>query len=201
MQVCLDAHAVAMYIASYMLKSQKDLSKAMRKALDEAKRDNTGLLQSVRKVGNAFVNSQEMSAQEAAYLALGLNLRTSSRASVFVTTNEPNERTRILKPRTELDQLEDNNTNIFAQNLLDKYAQRPAHLQHVCLADYATWYTPHARARPRPDAAVAVPRDGLLAHLVDDLPPVADKYAKRGVQRILRYRRLGRLHDPEGFFR
>jgi hypothetical protein len=200
-QVCLDAHAAAMYIVSYMLKTQKDLSQAMHKAVEDAKRNDLGLLQQTRKVGNAFVNGQEMSAQEAAYLALSLPLRNSSRASVFVTTNEAGERTRILKPFSALCGLEDSSTDIFSRSLLDVYNARPSHMEHVCLADFATWYADRPKAKVADDIAVASPKDGLLTFLHDALPKLAKGYGLRAHQRILRYRRFNRLQDPEGYHR
>jgi len=44
------------------------MSELLRKACDEAKNGNASIKQQVRDIGNKFLNSVEISAQEAVYL-------------------------------------------------------------------------------------------------------------------------------------
>ena len=74
-QYVLDVYACAMYIVSYISKAQKRMSELLRRAVAEAKEGNTNIKQQVRDIGNKFLNSVEISAQEAVYVALQLPMR------------------------------------------------------------------------------------------------------------------------------
>lgn len=67
-QFILDVYTCAVYIVSYISKAQKGMSELLRKACDEAKNGNASIKQQVRDIGNKFLNSVEISAQEAVYL-------------------------------------------------------------------------------------------------------------------------------------
>ena len=69
-QYVLDVYACAMYIVSYIPKAQKGMSELLRRAVAEAKEGNTNIKQQVRDIGNKFLNSVEISAQEAVYVVL-----------------------------------------------------------------------------------------------------------------------------------
>ena len=71
-QYVLDVYACAMYIVSYISKAQKGMSELLRKACAEAKEGNSTIKQQVRDIGNKFLNSVEISAQEAVYIILQL---------------------------------------------------------------------------------------------------------------------------------
>ena len=67
-QFVLDVYACAMYIVSYISKAQKGMSELLRKAYEEAKEGNASIKQQVRDIGNKFLNSVEIGAQEAVYI-------------------------------------------------------------------------------------------------------------------------------------
>jgi hypothetical protein len=96
-QFVLDVYACAMYIVSYISKAQKGMSELLRKACAEAKEGNTNIKQQVRDIENKFLNSVEISAQEAVYVVLQLPMRKSSRNVVFINTSPPAERVELLK--------------------------------------------------------------------------------------------------------
>lgn len=68
LQFVLDPYACAMYIVSYISKSQKGMSALLDQAAKEAREGNLELKRQVRHIGNYFTNSVETSAQEAVYL-------------------------------------------------------------------------------------------------------------------------------------
>ena len=113
-QYVLDAYACAMYIVSYINKSSKGMSTLMAEACKEARQGNKSLKESVRHIGNKFLNAVEVSAQEAAYLILQLNMSLKSRSCEFLHTSPQNDRTFLLKSRTELESLPDESTDIEA---------------------------------------------------------------------------------------
>ena len=69
-------------------------------------------------------------------------LKDSSRKVVFVNTVPPEKRTRILKSRSELLELDDMDTNLFQPGLFDRYAARPQEdeFEKMTLAHFSVWY-------------------------------------------------------------
>ena len=98
-QFVLDAYACAVYIVSYINKSAKGMSQLMAEACKEARKGNKSLKESVRHIGNKFLNATEVSAQEAAYLILQLSMSSKSRKCEFISTSPQNERTFLLKSK------------------------------------------------------------------------------------------------------
>ena len=98
-QFIIDAYACAMYIVSYINKSGKGMSSLMAEACKEARKGNQTLKQSVRHIGNKFLNAVEVSAQEAAYLILQRNMSLKSRGCEFIPTAPAGERTFLMKSK------------------------------------------------------------------------------------------------------
>ena len=136
----LDVYACAMYIVSYISKAQKGMSELLQKACAEAKEGNANVKQQVRDIGNKFLNSIEISAQEAVYIILLLPMRKSSREVIFINASPPEERVQLLKPINEIEQIPDESEKIHFGGLLKLYIERPASLQNAPLADWAAWY-------------------------------------------------------------
>jgi hypothetical protein len=139
-QFVLDVYACAMYIVSYISKAQKGMSELLRRACAEAKEGNANIKQQVRDIGNKFLNSVEISAQEAGYIVLQLPMRKSSRNVVFINTSPPAERVELLKPLSEIEKMSDESEEIQSGGLLKRYVERPDCLKNITLADWAAWY-------------------------------------------------------------
>ena len=139
-QFVLDVYACAMYIVSYISKAQKGMSELLRQACDEARKGNSSIKQQVRDIGNKFLNSVEISAQEAVYIVLQLPMKKSSRQVIFINTTPPNERVQLLKPINDIQEMEDDCEDVYTNGLLQRYAKRPLSLEHLTLADWAAWY-------------------------------------------------------------
>ena len=139
-QFVLDVYACAMYIVSYISKAQKGMSELLRQACAEARKGNSSIKQQVRDIGNKFLNSVEISAQEAVYIVLQLPMKKSSREVLFINTAPPNERVQLLKPINDIKDMEDDCEDIYTTGLLQRYAKRTASLEHLTLADWAAWY-------------------------------------------------------------
>ena len=137
-QFVLDAYACTTYIVSYISKSAKGMSELMANACKEARKGNKTLRESVRHIGNKFLNASEVSAQEAAYLILQLRMSDKSRKCEFISTAPQEERTFLLKSKKELTELPDESTDIEADNVIKRYARRPKVLETYCLADYVS---------------------------------------------------------------
>ena len=116
------------------------MSELLRKAVQEAKEGNTIIKQQIRVVGNKFLNSVEISAQEAVYVVLQLPMRKASRSVIFINTSPPAERVELLKLLSEIENLSDDCKEIQPGDLLKRYIERPECMQNVTLADWAAWY-------------------------------------------------------------
>ena len=136
LQFVLDPYACAMYIVSYISKSQKGRSALLDQAAKEAKEGNLDLKRQVRHIGNYFVNSVETSAQEAVYLTLQMPLTKATRQVVFINTSPPDKRTFLLKKTSELEKMSKDSTDIESNNDIKRYSKRPKALENWCLADY-----------------------------------------------------------------
>ena len=139
LQYVLDPYACAMYmyIVSYISKSQRGTSALLDRACKEARQDNMDIKRQVRHIGNKFLNSVEVSAQEAPYLVLQMLLTKGSRDVLFLSTSPPDERVKLLKQQYQLEELGADSTDIHQKNIFERYAKRPKQLERWCLADYA----------------------------------------------------------------
>ena len=75
-------------------------------------------------MGSVFLTHREVGAQEAVYRLLSLPMKQLSRSVVFVDTNPKSERIAVLKDKNTLDQLDDEDTNVFliTNQLLNAHA-------------------------------------------------------------------------------
>lgn len=90
LQFVLDPYACAVYIVSYISKSQKGMSLLLDQAAKEAREGNLDLKHLVRHIGNYFTNSVETCAQEVVYLTLQISLTKATRQVVFINTSPYN---------------------------------------------------------------------------------------------------------------
>ena len=93
----------------------------MWQACNEARKGSSNIKQQVRDIGSKFLNSVEISAQEAVYIVLQLLMKKSSRQVVFINTMPPDERVQLLKPIEEIKEMEDQCEDIYTGGLLQRY--------------------------------------------------------------------------------
>ena len=67
-------------------------------------------------------------------------LMKNSRKVVSVSTNMRDECVRLPKSKTQLAQLHDDDEDVFAASVIDRYAAKPLALQNICLATFAVMY-------------------------------------------------------------
>ena len=137
-QYVLDPYSCVVYICDYLMKNNKGMSKLLENAAKEAKQGNMDLKQSVRHIGNKFLNCTEMSEQECAYSLLELPITQSSIKVEFINISEINNRVFIAKPDYILQTMDPESEEIKQENNIDKYASRPSVLKDMCLADFVS---------------------------------------------------------------
>ena len=137
-QYVLDPYSCVVYICDYMIKSNKGMSELLQQAAKEAKEGNMDVRQSVRHIGNKFLNCSEMSEQECAYDLLELPITQSSVKVEFISTCRPEERVFIAKSEQLLMTMNPDSEDVKQPNNIDKYSQRPNKLENICLADFVS---------------------------------------------------------------
>ena len=137
-QYILDAYACVMYVTSYMMKSER----AMGELLKHVTKESSGLdiRSQLKKLGSTFLNHRELSCQEASYRLLSLPLKKLSRKCVFINTDPKNERLAMTKPLSSIQNLENDEEDLYLKSLIDRYAARPNKLENMCLAEFVAKY-------------------------------------------------------------
>ena len=131
-QYILDAYACVMYVTSYMMKSER----AMGELLKHVTKESAGL--DIRS--STFLNHRELSCQEASYRLLSLPLKKLSRKCVFINTDPKNERLAMTKPLSSIENLENDEEDLYLKSLIDRYAVRPNKSENMCLAEFVAKY-------------------------------------------------------------
>ena len=132
------------YVCSYFTKDETERSQAIINAAKEAKTNNLSVAEGLRKISAPFLSTQEVSSQECVYRCMPeLWLRKIFPRTVFVSTDLPEKRVRVTKSKQELNDFDDDSTDIFKSNIIERYSIRPdpiSVLDKVCLAEFAAYY-------------------------------------------------------------
>lgn len=163
------------------------ISKILHQAMEEVKNGNFSVRQKLLKITSKFVNGVEISAQEAAYSLLGLHMSEASVATCFVNTFPPNERTKMLKSKFDLENLPVDSNDIFAENYLDYYEFRPESMKSCCLAEFVAGYE-FRRVTNNNEKLIKLNENRGFIY-------------KRKKMKVMRYRRYNKDVDPDNFFR
>ncbi|CAB3990516.1 Hypothetical predicted protein [Paramuricea clavata] len=123
---------------------ETECSKAIINAAKEAKEANLNVRDGLRKIGAAFLSTREVIAQECVYRCMPeLWLRKIFPKTLFVSTDFAENCVRFVKKQQELDELDDDSTDIFKSNIIIRYGDRPKKIPVVndmCLALFAAHY-------------------------------------------------------------
>ncbi|XP_070537053.1 uncharacterized protein [Ptychodera flava] len=206
-QFILDPYACAMYIASYISKAQRGMSNLLSRAVEEAREGCHDIRESVRHIGNKFLNHVEVSAQEAVYLVMQMRLRRASRGFTFINTSPPDDRVILLKPLDDIQNMRPNATDIESDSILKKYERRPKALEKLCLADLAAWYS-FQKLKDNPQDHYQDNDDFYKTDEEDDDDENNTIYQIRGLvykkrtkSKVIRYVRFHREKDKENHYR
>ena len=67
-------------------------------------------------------------------------MRSSNTGCDFILTSPSEKRLRVLKPQEVLQKMYPEDTNVFANGIIEKYANRPDNLENGCYTEFATCY-------------------------------------------------------------
>ena len=194
-QYVMNAYACVMYVASYIIKTERAMGVLLKQVATEARTEE--LRSQLKKVGSAFLTHREVSAQEAVYRLLSIPMNQLTRS---VDTNPKQDRIAVLKDNTTLSQLSDDDTNVFQKSLIDRYQHRPKQLNLMCLAEFvATYVTNYKRDDSELDALPPSDTDTTSTQI--QLTDGFGKMNKRKREAVIRFRRYNKDAEPSNWYR
>ena len=207
------------YVCSYFTKDETECSQAIMNAAKEARADNMNVAEGLRKihVGAAFLSTREVSSQECIYRCMPeLWLRKIFPATVFVNTDLPEKRIHVTKSQQELEDLDDDSTDVFKSNIVERYSIRPDSIPAIdklCLAEFAAYYYKDYRkdSDETSDAQPEVLTDEVIQTqhsnsqdislpLTIKLMNTKEKMKCRKVKAVIRYHTPNKTKEPECYF-
>lgn len=101
---------------------ERTMSELLKQASSQCKKRDMNIKEKLSVLGNVFLTHREMSTDEAIYRLLSIPLKESNRKVFFLPTELPEQRTRLLKSKKELESLLDDSVDILQTSIVDIYA-------------------------------------------------------------------------------
>ncbi|XP_022312092.2 uncharacterized protein LOC111117320 [Crassostrea virginica] len=170
-QYVLDPFSCIVYIISYISKAEREIGMLLKQTQIEATEGNLSARDTIKRIGSAYLNHREVSAQEAVYRVCNLKMKESSRKVIFIPVGE--NPTRLSKPLAQIkqhsgckigehkmksnddhDDDDDGDDNVeeedmWMTNIVERYESRPKlNLFHkMCLAEFCSDYRVLAKSQ------------------------------------------------------
>ncbi|KAG5679958.1 hypothetical protein PVAND_009493 [Polypedilum vanderplanki] len=217
-QFILDIYSCISYVVDYVNKSDKGLSRLLRKCVEEYKNGNASIKSKLSAMSKIMYNSSETSAQEASWIRSRLPMCMSTDVVEFISSGPKATRQRMLKSNAELERIAKSNpdsVDIYKKGPIDRYADRPDELEDICLADFIALYNYHTKGKQTTtDNDDDAPEDEEL-DVIDDDNDNEQTVEKKGIElknnsgyltvrrrpKIIRYARFNRHEDEANYFR
>ncbi|KAG5666229.1 hypothetical protein PVAND_017804, partial [Polypedilum vanderplanki] len=217
-QFILDIYSCISYVVDYVNKSDKGLSRLLRKCVEEYKNGNASIKSKLSTMSKIMYNSSETSAQEASWIRSRLPMCMSTDVVEFISSGPKATRQRMLKSNAELERIAESNpdsTDIYKKGPIDRYADRPDQLEDICLADFIALYNYHTRGKqttidndddaPENEELEVIDDDDDNEQTVEkkrfDLKNNSGYLTVRKRPKIIRYARFNRHVDEANYFR
>ena len=135
-------YAAAANVCTYVCKNEPDDIKAALSNTIKSLPSDASVRKRLSKIGNILLTHRLISAQEAAFRLLNLNLVYSSRECIYISAFSVQEQFKIIKPKAALKELPADSTDVFAQNMHELYMRRPTDtdFEQMSLVRFATSY-------------------------------------------------------------
>ena len=115
----------------------------MHEAAKEVFKQKLNIEDSLKKLGATFLSARKVSAQECVYRCMPeLWLRKMFPGTILVNTDLPENRLKMIFKKQDLEQLDEQSTDIFQRNLIDSYTDRQYvdNANNLCLTKFAAYY-------------------------------------------------------------
>jgi len=129
----LDPYSIVAYCTFYLTKVNKYVTQKMQSMLKKCKHEQYEAFKQIKKLGNTFLNAQQMSIQQAMHISLSIPFYHSTRSFQFINTCNEHERTFVLLPQKILRNSTPTSTNIQCKSLVYKYKEWHHSLENISL--------------------------------------------------------------------
>ena len=138
LQMVIDDVAAVMYMCSYMTKGEKVMGETLNRVVKECKDDD--IQTQMKKIKKEFLGKRAFGCLESVMRILLMWLMKKSRKVVRVNSEMKENRVSLPKTPQQLSKMDNDDTNVFATSIIDRYAARPNDLKQMCLASFAVNY-------------------------------------------------------------
>lgn len=198
-QMITSIWACIAYITSYICKPEKTMSELMQKASKEA--NDKGVTDKLYHIANQLRKGREVSHHEAIMRCLSMPFRRSNIPVAFVATDFKENRTRIIKQRSVLDTMEDDDTDIYTTTIHDRYAARPSSLEQISFADFISNYRlTSSSSSENNNQEEQYEVDEEVSENVITLRDGLGQMKKRKIPQVIRYHYVSQEKDEEAYF-
>ena len=168
LQYVINEITTVKYVCSYMTKGEKGMGETLKKVAKECQNDSVHT--QMNKIKKEFLGKQVLGAPESAMQVLSLWLMKTCRKVVLVMTGMKDEHVSLPKPQSQLVQLhDDDDEDVFATSLIDRYGARPVSLQNMCLATFAVTYDVIQSARKKEETDGGNDEEEEMQNMENDL--------------------------------
>ena len=112
------------------------MSALMQNAVKEA----STVRDKLKVAGNTFLKCREVLEHEAIARLCGLPLRSSNQTVQFLATCTRDKRTLMLKTPLQLQELDDDDYNVYLTNVIGNYPARQTSIEDLSLAEFVSEY-------------------------------------------------------------
>ncbi|KAL6486235.1 hypothetical protein MHYP_G00056270 [Metynnis hypsauchen] len=187
-QFILNPYSCIMYILSYISKAEHEMSDYLKRVMKDTC-PSSSERETMKQVMQAYSKNREVSAQEAVARTCSLKLKSSSRAVIFIPTDD--NAVRMSLPMKCLQDKDPDDENVWMTGLAEKYMARPntPEFENMCMAEFASEYR-IVYAEQRKGKNVSVLQNSM-GHI---------KKRTRGKPAIIRFARFSQQKHPEKFY-
>ena len=121
-----------------MMKSEKAMGEALKRVAKECQNDD--IKTQMNRIKKEFLGKRVVGAPESAMQVLSMWPMKKSRKVTSVNTNMKDECVSLPKTQQHSAQMDDDDADIFATSIIDRYAARSQILGNMCLATCAVNY-------------------------------------------------------------
>ena len=137
MQPVFDYYIAVTYMCSHLSKQEDECSESMKQAFKESLQKEAGSYEQMKSVAHAYASKCECFLQEAVYQIMPeLWLRKVFPGVLYLNSNIPEKRVRMMLSKKEIAELPEDNTDIYKRNMMNRYMIRlhDALFEQLCYA-------------------------------------------------------------------
>ena len=175
-QPVFDYYKAVTYMCSYLSKPEDECSQAMKQTFKESLERGAGSCDQMKSVAHAYVSKRECSLQEAVYQVMTeLWLRKVFPGVLYVNSNIPEKRVRMMSSKKEILELPEGSTDYYKKSMVSRYLISPHDeiFEHLCYALFIKRY--QLKTKPIDNDS---PPEKLIDKLIETNHPISSSYRK-----------------------